>query len=179
MKRHSPLKRHKGLKRTPFVRKVYKPLKRTKLRVAGHPTVSEQKREIQALLREIVILRDGGCILRDVPDYLFGQPPCNGYRKDGELILQADHLISRENSATYADSRLVVCVCKGHHGWKSVGNNIRKKQYDTIVRKLLTEDRTKLWDKCEQDSWRPVRTGAHDWKLCIIALTRELKELNG
>ena len=65
-------------------------------------------------MREIVIKRDGGCILRDIQ----GVSQCNGYRKDGKLILQADHLITRANSATYADTRLIVCVCKGHHGWK-------------------------------------------------------------
>jgi hypothetical protein len=47
----------------------------------------------------IVILRDGGCILRDTPH----ASACNGYAKDGHLILQADHLITRANSATYGD----------------------------------------------------------------------------
>jgi hypothetical protein len=31
---------------------------------------------------------------------------------------QADHLTTRANSATYADTRLIVCACKGAHGWK-------------------------------------------------------------
>lgn len=150
------------------------PLKRsTKLRVAGHSEVAETKRNIQALLRDIVIKRDGGCILRNVgisPLY----PYCNGYAKDGHLILQADHLISRGNAATYADSRLVVCVCKGHHGWKSIGSNLRKRQYDEIVRQLLPPERVKLWDACERDSWRPHRAYAADWKLAEAALKAEL-----
>ena len=164
------------MKRTPLKRGT-KQMKRTKLRVKGHSDTADIKEDIQYLLRQIVIKRDGGCIFRDLPDRIYNQPPCNGYRNDGELILQADHLISRENSATYAESRLVVCVCKGHHGWKSVGSNLRKKQYDMIVRKLLSADRVELWDKCEMDSWRPVRTGVYDWQLHKVALEQELKKL--
>jgi hypothetical protein len=129
-------------------------------------------------VRAIVIARDGGCILdpmratslyfksaRSLGLNPLGVPPCNGYAKDGHLILQADHLLSRGNSAAYADTRLIVCLCKGHHGWKSVGSNLRKKEYDAIVRQLLSPDRVTLWDRCEQDSWRPKRTGAYDWGL--------------
>lgn len=161
----------------------------TKLRVAGKSEVSETKRNIQALLREIVIRRDGGCILRAINAYDFLEggrigiarripslPPCNGYDKNGELILQGDHLITRANSATYADPRLVVCVCKGHHGWKSVGSNARKKQYDEIVRTLLPKDRVALWDRCEAESWRPSRKYQTDWVLAEIALKNELRQ---
>lgn len=167
MKRGGYLKRKTGLRRI------------TKLRVAGKSEVSEIKREIQDTLRAIVIKRDDGCILRHNFDNPNGWtiPTCNGYDKNGKLVLQADHLISRSNSATYADSRLVVCVCKGHHGWKSVGSNARKKQYDEIVRTLLPKDRVELWDKCEAVSWRPTRTGIYDWKLAEIALEKELKAL--
>lgn len=59
------------------------------IRVKGHSEVSETKERIQALVREIVIKRDGGCIL----DGIRGVAQCNSYRKDGQLILQADHLI--------------------------------------------------------------------------------------
>jgi hypothetical protein len=79
------------------------------------------KQRIQDLVRDIVIKREGGCIFRgDVPNPEgWTIPTCNGFAKDGHLILQADHLITRANSATYADTRLIVCLCKGHHGWKS------------------------------------------------------------
>lgn len=171
MKRTAP-KRKTGLKRGT-----------KRLRVAGVSDTAETKRNIQALLREIVIRRDGGCIFR-LPKYIentsyaqTGVPPCNGYRNDGQLVLQADHLISRSNSATYADSRLVVCVCKGHHGWKSLGSNLRKKQYDAIVRQLLSPERVALWDKCEADSWRAVRTSACDWKLAEVALEAQLEQM--
>jgi len=98
--------------------------------------------------------------------------PCNGYAKDGRLILQADHLITRANSATYADTRLIVCVCKGHHGWK----NWHKPEYDAVVRELIGGERAALWERCERDSWRPKRTSAYDWRLTIAALKQELRQ---
>lgn len=159
MKRSGPLQR-----RTPLKSK-------TCIRVKGISETADLKDEIQRLVREIVITRDGGCILdRHYPDI----PPCNGYRKDGQLILQADHLITRANSATFADTRLIVTLCKGHHGWKSVGSNARKAQYDAIVKTILPAERVQLWERCEADSWRPHRTGAYDWRLALTALRQEL-----
>ena len=67
------------------------PLKRTsplrahmKIRLAGRSETADTKREIQRLLREIVILRDGGCILRDVT--IYGFPGCNGYTNSCKRI---------------------------------------------------------------------------------------------
>lgn len=77
-------------------------------------------------------------------------------RNDGELILQADHLTTRANSATYADTRLIVCVCK-EGPW-----------LEEMAR--LPPDRLALWERCERDSWRLVRTGAYDWKIAIVAV---------
>jgi len=71
----------------------------------------------------------------------------------------------------------MVCVCVGHHDWKSVGGNARKKLYDEVVRSLLTPERVELWDACERDQWRPHRTGVRDWKLAEVALTAELVAL--
>jgi ubiquinone/menaquinone biosynthesis C-methylase UbiE len=76
---------------------------------------------------------------------------CGGYAKDGHLILQDDHLITRANAATYADTRLIVCLCKGHHGWKKW----HEREYIALVRTLLSHERVKLWDACERDSWKP------------------------
>lgn len=164
------------LKRTPLNRGTVElkrtPLKtKTKLKAKGSSEASVIKERIQDTLRLIVMLRDGGCVLRDEPRV----PECNGYRKDGELILQADHLITRANSATYADSRLVVCVCKGHHGWKKWN----AKQYDAAVEKILPPERVLLWQKCEQERWKAQRTGLYDWKLYLIALEKELVALGG
>lgn len=155
------------MKRTPLRRKS--PLKKQSL-----SDTALIKKEIQRVLRDIVMKRDEGCILRIRPQYA-ELPDCNGYAKDGHLILQADHLITRGNSATYADSRLVVCLCKGHHGWKSVGSNLRKKQYDEIVRQLLPKERVELWNRCEKESWRPSKT---DWKLALAALEQEYAQMS-
>lgn len=128
------------------------------------------KENIQGLLRQIVILRDKGCILRN-------HRYCAGMMDMPDVVLQADHLITRANSATYADSRLVVCVCRSCHGWKSLGGNARKAQYDALVRKILSKDRVELWDRAERDSWRPHRKYATDWRLELVALQHELREL--
>lgn len=166
--RRTPLNRGTStLKRTPLARY-------SKLKARGDSETSLLKERIQDTLRLLVMARDGGCILRKVQG-IDGVPECNGYRKDGQLILQADHLITRANSATYADSRLVVCVCKGHHGWKKWN----EKHYDSVVRSLLSPERVRLWDLCEQARWNPTRMGATDWKLSIIALEKELISLGG
>lgn len=154
-----------------FKQKATKPLKRSKLRLTGVSDTSKIKDEIQGLVRAIVILRDGGCVLREVT----GIPKCNGYAKDGHLILQADHLLSRSNSATYGDTRLIVCVCKGHHGWKSVGSNLRKTDYDMIIRELiLTPEKVVLWDLMEATKHKAVKM---DWKLVKLSLEKELASL--
>jgi hypothetical protein len=148
-------------------------MRRTKLNVVGTSDTAAIKREIQDTLRDIVILRDGGCIFRNYPGHI-----CSGFANDGHLILQADHLITRGNAATYADSRLVVCVCKGIHGWKSFGSNLNKKQYDEMVRTLLPPERVKLWDACERDSWKPNRGAAYNWAVTLACLRQELRQMS-
>lgn len=66
-------------------------------------------------------------------------PSCNGFDKNRKIILQADHLTTRANSATFADTRLIVCVCKGHHGWKKW----HQQEYEEVVLGLaLSEAKT-------------------------------------
>lgn len=142
-------------------------MRKTRLNIRGKGEASVTKDEIQKALRKLVIARDGGCILRSVRR-------CGG--EIGEAVLQADHLITRANSATYADARLVVCVCRPCHGGFKKWH---KEQYDALVKTLLPEDRVKLWDACEKDSWRPVRTTAMDWKLALIILEKEYEILQG
>ena len=149
-------------------------MKRTPLAALGKNETSIVKREIQDVLREIVIKRDGGCFFRNFSGHI-----CSGFAIDGHLILQADHLITRGNAGTYADSRLVVCACKGIHGWKSVGANVNKKQYDEMVRTLLPPERVKLWDDCERDSWKPNRGPAYNWPVTLAALKQELAHMHG
>ncbi len=162
---------YSDVKKTPLRRRT--PLRsKNHICVAGHSDTAEIKERIQALLRAIVIARDKGCILRDVRH-------CNGLPDIPGVVLQADHLITRANSATFADTRLVVCVCRPCHAWKSLGSNQRKAEYDALVRTLLPADRVALWDRCEQDSWRPHRTFMSDWTLAEVVLEREFARLRG
>ena len=140
-------------------------MKRTRLRMRGTSETSVLKEEIQGLLREIVIKRDGGCILR-------GTRHCGG--EIGEAVLQADHLITRGNSATFADHRLVVCLCRPCHGGCKKWH---EKEYDVLVRKLLSEERIALWDRCLHESWRATSKRGYDWKLEVINLKSIVKRL--
>ena len=106
--------------------------RRTPLKVKGTSETADIKQEIQDTAWAIVKLRDGGCILRGK----FGHV-CSGWRKDGGLIYQADHLIERSNSATYADTRLIVCVCKGYTD-------------GSISRKAITISTMRGYDKCSR-----------------------------
>jgi hypothetical protein len=144
-------------------------VKRTPLAKKGTSDTALIKDEIQNYIRAIVIKRDGGCIVGNNWGK-FDVPACNGYRDDGELILQADHLITRANSATYADTRLIVYVCKGHHGWKK-WNEAR---YNEIVRLILSPERVALWDRCHAARYIPTRMYASDWKKELAALKQEL-----
>lgn len=159
---------HTSLKSSPFPS-----LKRNKpIRVAGKSDTATVKQEIQDVVREIVILRDGGCIARDQEWH----ESCGGYTKDGKLVLQADHLIERSNSATYAEPRLIVCVCKGLHGWK----HFKKSNHDLYnqrMKELLPESRVRLWEQCEKDFWKPHRTSTMDWKLMLVALKQDLAKM--
>lgn len=141
--------------------------RKTPLRVKGHSDTADIKEEIQNTVRDIVIERDGGCIARDEDWHT-----CGGYAKDGHLILQADHLETRASSATYADTRLIVCVCKGLHGWKKWN----EKEYNERIRPLIGEERCKLWDKAHAARYQPHRKYTYDWNMELAALKQELRQ---
>lgn len=151
------------MKRTGFKKKATVPLKRTRIRVAGKSTTAEDKKEIQRLVREIVMKRDGGCVLRKLRN-------CGG--EIGQAVIQADHLITRGNSATFADTRLIVCLCRNCHGWK----HYHEKEYEALVRTILPKQRIQLWDRCEE-ARQAHRTHKADWKIEILALKQELLNL--
>lgn len=160
-----------SLKKSSLSRGVVKLRRGQKLRIVGKSDTATLKKEIQAVLREIVMLRDRGCILR-------GERDCGGELDAKGVVLQADHIITRSNSATYADSRLVCCVCKRCHAWKSLSTR-GKTEYDALLKIILPEDRVKLWEACEADSWKPKRTTSMDWALALVSLKQELKALGG
>jgi hypothetical protein len=64
-------------------------------------------------------------------------------------------------------------VCKGHHGWKKW----HEREYNALVRTLLSPERVKLWDECKRDSWRPHRTYSTKWLKAEAALKQELRML--
>jgi hypothetical protein len=153
----------------PFVhQKPRKPLRRTKLRLVGHSTTSELKTEIQAVLRQIGIIRDGGCFLRNFTSEITPQyQKCGGFTKAGDLILQFEHLHSRSNAISFSDSRLGVCICLRHHLYY-------KKQYpaeyEQFARRFIGEQRSALLDRVRADH-RPYKV---DLKLELLALRQEL-----
>ena len=140
-------------------------MRKKKLNVVGHSTTAQDKKEIQRLLREIVMLRDKKCIL-------YGKRCHHQIGVEG-IVWQAEHLIERSNSETYADSRLVVLVCKNCHGWKHFKKS-NHDQYDEWVRESLSPERVKLWDECRKNLWKPC---PQDWKLHITLLNKELSTL--
>lgn len=149
------------MKRTPLKRKI--PLRsRSKLRVEGHSDVAEIKRNIQALLREAVIARDKGCVMRHFPE----AGACGGYRRDGALILQFEHLVTRANSASFGDVRLGVCLCQRHHiFWKPQHSQL----YWQLIERQIGPERWNLLQRVLADR-SPHRFYLADWKAIEAAL---------
>lgn len=161
LKRKTPMKRGTvALKRTGGLR-------RGKLRLRGTSDASVLKERVQELLRAIGLIRDGGCVFRKYPE----TGDCGGYRKDGELIYQFDHLNSRVHAISFSDSRLGVIACLRHHFYY-------KKQYPAE------------YERCAIDNIGPKRAALlyavradrspHkvDLKLAEIALKAELAKMN-
>jgi len=164
MLKRSWLKRKSG-----FI-KPRKGLKRGKLRVVGDNDTATKKKEIQDLVRLIVCHRDGGCVLRKLRGCSDGAGVVDG-KIISNSIIQADHLITRANSATFADTRLIVCLCKGCHLWKKY----HEAEYNDLIRHNVIDHKTlQLWDKCEQDR-RSHKTYKMDWSMEIVALRKELQ----
>lgn len=147
-----------------WIKRSTKPLRRTKLRLVGHSETSDIKKDIQALLRKIVMMRDGGCILRHYHE----AGHCSGYKNDGSLVLQAEHLVTRSNSATFGDTRNIVCLCRGHHGFFKAQYG---KIYWEIIRKHIGK-KLWMWIKSVEEDRTPHKM---DWKLVKLSLEQELK----
>ena len=45
------------------------------------------------------------------------------------------------------------------------------------MKKILPKHIVELWERAEQTSWNPKRTGVTDWKLVLVALKQELRKL--
>lgn len=141
-------------------------MKRTPLKRKSKSETATIKEDIQATLREIVILRDKGCVVGRIRR-------CGNATFNPNAVYQAEHLIERNNSATYADPRLVVCVCRNCHGWKHFKKS-NHDQYDAMVKSLIEPERVALWEACERDSWKPQRNFMADWKKELAYLRTKL-----
>lgn len=138
-------------------------MRKTQLKRTSKSPEALAKKEIQRLLREIVIIRDRVCQRCGV-----------SYGTNG-VIFQCDHLLSRSHSATYSDSGLCVLLCKPCHAWKSLGGNVRQFEYDSLIRSKLPPERVRKWDLALEWRYKPTKM---DWGLEIVALNQILKKLS-
>lgn len=116
------------------------------------------KRRIQALVRQIAIIRDGGCILRDA-----GVGNCS-------TTLQGEHLITRQNSATFGDMRNIVCLCSTHHiFWKPQ----HSRRYWELIEERIGKKRWSWLKLAEADH----STHKPDWKIVEIVLQNEFEAI--
>jgi hypothetical protein len=114
------------------------------------------------------IQRDRGCIFRHYPE----AGACGGYRKDGALILQADHLNTRARNISYGDVRLAVCACQRHHiFWKPQHPD----QYMRIAREHIGPERSALLDRVIADQ-TPYRFFLSDWQKLEASLRSMIRE---
>jgi hypothetical protein len=132
-------------------------------------TAQTVKDRIQALLRQLAILRDVTCFASRYPEL----GACGGYRKDGELILQFDHLNTRARNISYGDPRLGILVCYRHHFYT-------KKQYpfeyERCAMDFIGKEREELLYRVRKDN-RTYPMGKHDWLLVEIGLKQEIEKL--
>lgn len=140
--------------------------RKSRLSKKGKSASSKAKDRIQDLLRAHVIKRDGGCVLRHYDE----AGECGGYRNDGELILQAEHLNGRASSVSYAELENIVCLCKYHH--------IFFKKYNTalywvLIRRHLGEKRWKKVERWILDK-TPYHMVASDWEKIANELEKSL-----
>ncbi len=139
------------------------------VKVAGHPSVKDVKKEIQDTLRQIVIIRDGGCVLRDYPES--GQ--CGGFANDGHLILQAEHLVTRGNSISYGDTRNIVCLCMRHHNFFKPQHSLL---YWKLIEQIIGPERWKYVQKIQADESAHMSYKV-DFTLVLVGLKQELRKL--
>ena len=162
------IKRHQPLRQYSFTRSTQTPQVKAALRRLSDSPTAVIKRNIQELLRELAIRRDGGCILRHYPE----AGACGGYRQDGELIVQAEHLNSRINAVSYGDMRNIVLLCRHHHiDWKPQ----HSRTYWRLIHLHIGPVRSAWLDRVEADR-SAHRFYVSDWKAIEISLRAELKK---
>lgn len=144
-------------------------MKRTPLRKNSKSPVAQCKVSIQALLREIAIRRDGGCILRTYPE----AGACGGYGpKSGKLILQAEHLNTRERNISFGDMRNIVCLCQRHHGYFKQQNGAL---YWDLVRRHIGPERWEWLRRVIADR-KTYPMGIYEWAKIEMALKQDIRK---
>jgi 5-methylcytosine-specific restriction endonuclease McrA len=133
-------------------------MKRTPIRKLGIHPVSKTKRDIQALLRELAIKRDKVCVIGQAT----GRKCSN--------ILQADHIFSRANNATFADMDNIILVCSACHLFWKPSHPI---EYGEIVKKKLG----KKYEKLRAMSQTTLHMTKFDWELTRMSLEKQLNKL--
>ena len=147
-------------------------MRKTKLKVMGDNDTATKKQEIQDLVRLIVTHRDQGCVLRNMRCGVTAFVDENNKIVASSSYIQADHLITRANSATFADTRLIVCLCRNCHAWK----HWNEKEYEKLVKNVLPKNTIELWDKAEE--YRQAhKTYKPDWSMAIVLLKAELNKV--
>ena len=169
MKRGGRIQRKTWLRAKAGFMKRGKPLRRSLLQKISTDTTPETKHRIQALLRALAIRRDGGCILRHYSE----AGSCGGYRNDGELILQAEHLVTRSNGISYGDMRNIVCLCSHHHGHFKPQHG---RLYWELVERHVGPKRWEWFKRVEEAhrNHRANRMGLWEWQKIEYALKQEL-----
>src|SRR3990167_4521339 len=144
-------------------------MKKSPLQQYGKSNVSKTKVKIQALLRELAIQRDKHCVLQDYPE----AGVCGSRAtKDGHLIIQAEHLISRARSVSFADMRNIVLLCQRHHGYFKEQNG---RLYWELIEKIIGQERWNWIKKVEKDT-KPYHMDLADWQKIEIVLYNELQK---
>lgn len=134
------------------------------LKKEGKSEVALAKKRIQALLRELAIRRDGGCIMRKH----LGMLPSRWYECDE--VLQAEHLNTRGASGSYGDMRNIVCLCRRHHIYFKPQHS---QLYWEIVEKHLGKERWE-WYKRVRDDHAPHSMRLWDWQALELSLKQDL-----
>ena|SRR3990167_348920 len=144
-------------------------MKKSPLQQYGKSNVSKTKVKIQALLRELAIQRDKHCVLQDYPE----AGVCGSRAtKDGHLIIQAEHLISRARSVSFGDMRNIVLLCQRHHGYFKEQNG---RLYWELIEKIIGVERWAWIKKVERDT-KSYPMSLSDWTKIYLVLIQELHE---
>ena len=93
----------------------------------GQSDIAEEKRLVQANIREWAIKKFGECVMKGKE----GMGEC-------DHVLQADHQISRAVVGLYAETRNILLVCRRHHSFKQFPRT--KPIYERHAREIVGEE---------------------------------------